>query len=945
MNQYSQNLSGTNGLIPQSRSKLDGTNNLSWYISKVSYFVAFSNTSLFGADNNNDILGALNPSASHPWAQNKFKHTGIINQQTTVINPVNKIFEGFLDSDNYREDYRDDKFRLHFSGDKEVNNENSLLKPAIQWFNKLYEKYNEAQGVSPTKLVKVISVIKNSPSSITLTVDSQNNTEYYFARNENGIYKGNKSTASNTPFENTNSLSNSTFTFNNVLETDILYCYVKDNNGRFHISQPIHSLPIAQFYVTDPVVEFNSSGGTKYNNVFLGGKSWYIDQSPNFITSINFETGDINSFKIITPQNSSNNSRSGNVIIKNSTDHSILAVFTVFQSGSSSTSTPLTSLNPSNPSSEWQGYGTTRFNGTSIDGNTINIGGTNYTQGIGTHASSRIVYNIGGQGYQTLVGKFGIDMEANCGDGAVFSIKADGATIYGPITKTHGQAATVFSVSVDNKSTIELIATAGANPYCDHTDWADLFLQSVACSTPPSAPTNVTASPSTISSGSSSLSAACSIGSPVWSTGQTGSPVSVSPTVTSNYTVYCQSNGCPNSSSVGVTVTVTGSNPCNTISNNLTMGTWTVTGHPLVARFFHNQYWLTQRIGTNPEKFLVRGSNMLTRGDVNLANSSFSGLTNCFAWQNSNFGGLAVPNTTQFPTPAGFTLAYEPDGTPFYTASSGCTAPTPSNVVASPANITSGQSATLSASCPAGTTYLWNTNATTASISVAPTATTTYNVKCKQAGCSDSPAVSVTVTVGPCNDMTHNLVLGTWNVTGHQLVVKVYNNKKWLVQRIATNPEKFLVRGSEMLTRGDVTLNNATYSTKVDPGNGGVWFPTPNGWQLAYEPDGTPFYTSTGGGRLGVSDITSINEPQAPFIYVYPNPAHDMINLKINLQDAEEIKIDLMSSSGQIYRSQKINGEAGQNSIPFNLEGIQRGHYLIRVMSSNRTEALPLVLE
>ena len=84
--------------------------------------------------------------------------------------------------------------------------------------------------------------------------------------------------------------------------------------------------------------------------------------------------------------------------------------------------------------------------------------------------------------------------------------------------------------------------------------------------------------------------------------------------------------------------------------------------------------WLTQRIGTNPESFLVRGSSMLTRNDI--SNTSYSSQVGCFAWTYSDYGGLGTPNSTQFPTPDGFTLAYEcgeapcnaTNGTPFYTA-------------------------------------------------------------------------------------------------------------------------------------------------------------------------------------------------------------------------------------------------------------------------------------
>lgn len=918
---------------------------LNWFVSKTSANSVTVNSNTNGTEYLTQI--SINSAIGH-------KSDEIRSRQ--AVNSAQNVFEG-PDTDIFISNgVRSNGANVHFTG-------SSLSTLANEWHSKITSA-NSSASVEATQPLG-LSNVTGGGSTYTLTVNNTIGATHFFWQKNNDAVMRVPNNCFSSPLSN--ETTSTSFTFNGVSPGDVLHCYAykpvstfttpncTNTNGRFHAVSPYvvpSSVLSTKILDTEQSsLTINSSGSNVSTALIIQNVDWEIDSKPSWIS----ESYDEDNNRLIFSSSSTSTTRSGSVILKDS-ESSLTKTIYITQSGSTSITTSLTSLNPTNSSSEWQGYGTARFNGTSIDGNVINIGGTQYTQGIGTHANSRIVYNLN-NAYSTFSCKFGMDQESNCCDGSTFTIKADGQTIYGPVTKVWGQAATVVNgLSVAGKSTLELITDQISNNYADHTDWADVYLQSGSggCGTPPIAPSNPTASPSSINSGgSSTLSATCAYGTVTWSTGATGNSTTVSPGVTTNYTVKCVSVGCQDSPVVGVTVNVSNS-PCSAVTNNLTMGTWTVTGHLLVARYFNNQYWLTQRIGTNPEKFLVRGSNMLTRGDVTLANSSYYNLTTCFGWQNSNYGGLAVPNSTQFATPSGFTLSYESDGTPYYTANGSCGLTAPTSVSSSPASISSGQSSTLSATCATGT-RLWSTGATSATIVVSPTSTTTYTVKCTQSGCPDSPTSSVTVQVGPCASLSNNLVMGTWNVTGHQLVAKYYHNQWWLVQRIATNPEKFLVRGSEMLTRGDVTLTNGSYSSLVgcfgwtySAYNGlgtpnSTQFPTPSGWQYGTEPDGTPFYTSTGGARMA-SDQDFIKEVTPSFVSVYPNPNQGTFSMKVYLEKASTMDIDLINSTGKIYQSIKAEGKEGQNEIPFTAQNIGGGNYLIRVKTKDKVESTVVVI-
>lgn len=186
---------------------------------------------------------------------------------------------------------------------------------------------------------------------------------------------------------------------------------------------------------------------------------------------------------------------------------------------------------------------------------------------------------------------------------------------------------------------------------------------------------------------------------------------------------------------------------CDLLYDGKVLGTWTVTSHELVARFFHNKWWLTQQIGSNPDQFLVRGSIMLLNNDIILNSPTFTNLVDCFEWKYSEIGGLVPPDSTIFPTPLGYSYNGE-----FYTQGS-TQCPAPAEIAKSSSDPEIGQPLTLTTSCSSGTP-LWSNSVTGNSITVTVTSSPiTYTVYC-QGECATGPSKSIIITgSSSCSDL------------------------------------------------------------------------------------------------------------------------------------------------------------------------------------------------
>jgi NPCBM/NEW2 domain len=484
-----------------------------------------------------------------------------------------------------------------------------------------------------------------------------------------------------------------------------------------------------------------------------------------------------------------------------------------------------------------------------------------------------------------------------------FIIKADGATLFTSNLLGTADGRQAFSVNVAGKNNLELIVNDGGdNTWGDHADWLDAILYCgtpPTCTTAPPVPTNVNSSPQAINSGgSSNLTATCATGVVVWNTGQTANSITVSPTTTTSYNAKCVSGSCPASNTVSVGVTVN-SGACSGISNNLVMGTWNVNGQQLVARFFHGQYWLTQRAGTNPDMFVVRGSGMLQRSDVSLTNGSYYNMVGCFAWTYSDFGSLQNPPSNTFPTPSGYSLSYSEGGTMIYTANSGggggtgCTDTYVSNNWAS-ATIGYGSSPQIGKRFDGGNmiiggiTYTQGIGTHAASEIVYNLGNHTYaNFKAE---------VGRDANVNSC---------GTCG-TGQTIVFKVYNQTTGqLIGNSTNNP---VTKGVNQSATGMVVpiAGISAIRLVVEDGGDQNWGDHAN-WAKAR-------FTCAG------SNFREAPAPTEEWFWVSPNPNDGKFIAKINLKTPQSVQLYLSDIKGNIIKEYTFVGVEGMNNFEINIQ-------------------------
>ncbi|MFA6923031.1 MAG: gliding motility-associated C-terminal domain-containing protein, partial [Bacteroidales bacterium] len=280
---------------------------------------------------------------------------------------------------------------------------------------------------------------------------------------------------------------------------------------------------------------------------------------------------------------------------------------------------------------------------------------------------------------------------------------------------------------------------------------------------------NITANGTTICNGANASITASGGTSYTWSTSFTGNPLNVAPTITTTYSVTgTDMNGCTNSTQLAVAVnalpniiatggTICNGNDINITANNGITYTWNTGSNDNPYNITPNQnttYTVTgidNNSCTNTAEALVNINplpNVTAAGGSMCENSSFaitaSG-ANTYIW---NDGTTINPKTVSPKQTTSYTVTGTDNNSCTNVAS--CNVCVMSALILNvfPSEICNGGTATISATN--GSSYTWNTGATTSTLTVSPTVTATYYVTGTNInGCTATSFVSVTVNPNP----------------------------------------------------------------------------------------------------------------------------------------------------------------------------------------------------
>ncbi len=482
----------------------------------------------------------------------------------------------------------------------------------------------------------------------------------------------------------------------------------------------------------------------------------------------------------------------------------------------------------------------------------------------------------------------------------------------------------------------------------------------------------------------------------LWSTGATTASITVNPTTTTTYTVTAYSASGNNSDTDDVTVTVNELPVANAGSDVSTCQGTAVT---LTAGGGTSYLWntgaTTQSITVNPNTTTTYSVQVTQNGcsssdevtvtvnalpNVNAGNdvSIFEGASVTLTATGADSYVWSTGATTQ-------SITVNPSATTTYTVTgttNGCEQTDSITVFVEPETVTAnagpdeticqGYSATLTAS--GGTSYLWNTGATTQSITVSPYATSTYTVTVFSGNAQDTDSVTVFVNPNP-----NVVILNGDEVTileGEFVTLSAAGANTYLWSNGASQPniavspnsdttysvtgyindcsdekeiqvivlERIIagITGEQSVCRSESVILTATSNTQAEY----LWNTGETTQSITVNPEEDTVYSVTiyhaldydvAEMMIAVTDCSEIIDPETPDVFefmVYPNPTSGELNIKITgLMNVADIY--LYNIAGQALYHEKITEETQQSYIKqLNLSEYASGVYFLKLVDN-----------
>ncbi|CDF79988.1 PKD domain-containing protein, partial [Formosa agariphila KMM 3901] len=493
-----------------------------------------------------------------------------------------------------------------------------------------------------------------------------------------------------------------------------------------------------------------------------------------------------------------------------------------------------------------------------------------------------------------------------------------------------------------------------------------------------------------------------------WSNGATSSSISVSPHTTTTYSVEVSEDGVSDTAEVtvnvnalpvanaganktidqGESITLSASDGTRYIWNtgettqNITVSpnqTKTYTVEVFNAGDCSDSDQVTVTVNANKVEVIADAGDNQTICEGETVTLTASGGTS-YKWSNgATSSSISVsPNTTTT-----YSVEVSEDGV-------SDTAEVTVNVNALPvanagANkiIDQGESITLSAS--GGTRYIWNTGETTQNITVSPNQTKTYTVEVFNEGdCSDKDQVTVTVNANKVEviaDAGDNQTICEGETV--TLTASGGTSYKWsngsTSSSISVSPHTTTTYSVDVSEDGvsdtaEVTVNvnalpvaNAgidqtiedgeTVTLSASGGTGYLWSSGETTKNITVSPNVTTIYTVTVYNASGCSSTDDIMvtveafkvedtevEPLDFEFSMYPNPATDVLNLKIaGLEDNTPVRIYDMS--GKLLYNEVIASDGSLMHETLDVSRYPKGVYLISIQRRGVPITKKLILQ